>query len=79
MSVDVKEITKAWIDSYFGTIEQKNRIERWIYNGLHSFDFKIIRDKRPLWDVLMILPLIGVSLISFTGCVLTYKKLFRRK
>lgn len=25
MSVDVKEITKAWIDSYFGTIEQKNR------------------------------------------------------
>lgn len=58
-------------------IDQKNRLERWIYHGLHSFDFAILRDKRPLWDIVVILFLVGVTLLSITGAILTYKKLFR--
>lgn len=60
-------------------IEQKGRIERWLYNGLHSFDFASLRDKRPLWDIIVIILLLGVTLLSITGAVLTYKKLFRKK
>ena len=28
-----------------------NRVERWLFNGLHSLDFAFWRDRRPLWDV----------------------------
>lgn len=58
-------------------IEQKNRVERWLYNGLHSLDFAILRNKRPLWDIIVIVLVLGVTLLSFTGAILTYKKLFR--
>jgi hypothetical protein len=60
-------------------IGQKGRIERWLYNGLHSFDFASLRNKRPLWDIVVIVLLLGVTLLSITGAVLTYKKLFRKK
>jgi hypothetical protein len=56
---------------------QRNRFERWIYNGLHSFDFEIIRNKRPLWDVVVIILLIGVTALSFSGVVLTFIKIRR--
>ncbi len=60
-------------------IGQKNRFERWVYNGLHSLDFAFLRNKRPLWDVVVITLLLGVTLLSLTGTVLTCKKLFRKK
>lgn len=60
-------------------IGQKNRVERWVYNGLHSLDFTVLRNKRPLWDIVVIVLLLGVTLLSFTGTILTYKKLFRKK
>jgi uncharacterized membrane protein HdeD (DUF308 family) len=60
-------------------VEQKNRLERWVYNGLHSLDFASLRNKRPLWDIVVIVLLVGVTLLSITGAVLTYKKLFRKK
>ena len=60
-------------------VETKNRVERWIYHGLHSYDFATLRNKRPLWDIIVILLLMGVTLLSITGAVLTYKKLFRRR
>jgi len=60
-------------------VETKNRVERWIYHGLHSFDFAALRNKRPLWDIVVILFLTGVTLLSISGAVLTYKKLFGRR
>ena len=35
-------------------IHRLNRVERWLYNGLHSLDFSFWYDRRPLWDIGMI-------------------------
>ncbi|NQX85835.1 MAG: TonB-dependent receptor [Flavobacteriaceae bacterium] len=32
----------------------KNRIQRWIYHGLHSLDFSFLIWNRPLWDITLI-------------------------
>ena len=32
-------------------VHKYSRIERWLYNGLHSLDFSFWYNKRPLWDV----------------------------
>lgn len=36
-----------------------SRVERWLYNGLHSLDFAFWYHKRPLWDIGVILLLLG--------------------
>ncbi len=33
------------------TVHRLNRVERWLYNGLHSLDFAFWYSKRPLWDI----------------------------
>ena len=35
-------------------VHRYSRVERWLYNGLHSLDFAFWYDRRPLWDVVMI-------------------------
>jgi hypothetical protein len=40
-------------------IPRLSRVERWLYNGLHSLDFAFWYTKRPLWDVVMIVLLVG--------------------
>jgi PepSY-associated TM region len=49
-------------------IHRLNRLERWLYNGLHSLDFGFWYDRRPLWDIGMIglsLGALGASVIGF--------------
>ena len=33
------------------TAHRLSRLERWLFNGLHSLDFAFWYDRRPLWDV----------------------------
>jgi hypothetical protein len=56
----------------------RNRFERWVYHGLHSLDFPFLFFKRPLWDITVMLLLLGCTLLSFTGVRLTLKKLVRK-
>lgn len=45
-----------------GRLNRPERLRRWLYNGLHSMDFRFFLDRRPLWDVLLIsLMLLGFS------------------
>ena len=37
-----------------GSVHRFNRVERWLFNGLHSLDFGFWYDRRPLWDIGMI-------------------------
>ena len=41
-----------------GSVHRYSRLERWLFNGLHSLDFAFWYDRRPLWDI----GLIGLSL-----------------
>ena len=59
-------------------VEQDSRLERWIYNGLHSLDFHVIFFRRPLWDVIVIVLLLGGTALSVTGTILSAKWIFRK-
>jgi hypothetical protein len=53
------------------------RVERWLYNGLHSLDFSFWYQKRPLWDIGVILLSLGGLASSGIGLVLGIKRLGR--
>lgn len=48
---------------------------RWLFQGLHQGDFTSWMRSRPLWDVFMIILLIGVSLLCGSGCYMAVKRL----
>jgi hypothetical protein len=58
-------------------VSRRARVERWLYHGLHSFDFPFLYDKRPLWDVVVIALCAGGALLSATAVVIGFRRLFR--
>jgi hypothetical protein len=58
-------------------IHRLHRVERWLYNGLHSLDFGFWYDRRPLWDIGMILLCLGALTTSSIGLLLGLKRLRR--
>ena len=54
-----------------------NRTIRWLYNGFHSLDFGAFYRARPLWDVVVILLLLGGTLVSLLGAILGYRHIRR--
>ena len=41
------------------SVHRSSRLERWLFNGLHSLDFAFWYDRRPLWDIGLILLSLG--------------------
>ena len=74
---------KTWVyidprtSEMLSQVHRYSRIERWLYNGLHSLDFKFWYSKRPLWDIGMILLLLGGLCTSALGLYLGVKRLIR--
>ena len=58
-------------------VTRLSRVERWLYNGLHSFDFPVFYDMRPLWDIAMIVLLLGGLASSSIGLVLGFSRVAR--
>jgi PepSY-associated TM region len=48
-----------------GWLRDSDRIHRWLFNALHSFDFRWLLSNRPAWDAVMWL----LSLAGLTLCV----------
>lgn len=59
------------------------KARKWAYQAFHSFSIKWLSDKPILWNVIMWCTMIGGTLVSFTGLILSFKyaqrKLKRRK
>ena len=53
------------------------RLERWLYNGLHSLDFAFWYSRRPLWDIGMIVLLLGGLATSAIGAFLGGRRIVR--
>jgi hypothetical protein len=74
---DDADATWMYLDPRTGAIaqkrERKSRLERWLYAGLHDFDFAMLMYRRPLWDVVMIGMSIGGVLLAVTGVVLSWR------
>lgn len=52
-----------------------NRLYRWLYNGLHSWDLWWLWQHRPLWDIAVIGFSLGGFALSITGIVIGWRRL----
>lgn len=82
VKVNTPEQSWYYVDLKTGQIVRKHengsRLERWLYHGLHSLDFRFLVYKRPLWDIVVWILMLGGLFISVTGLVLTWKWLRRK-
>jgi hypothetical protein len=73
--------TWLYLDARRGVIarreDRRSRIERWLYHGLHSFDFPFLYARRPLWDVVMIVLSVGGMVLSATTLLPGWRRLRR--
>jgi uncharacterized iron-regulated membrane protein len=60
-----------------GSVPKLARVERWLYNGLHSLDFSFWYSRRPLWDIGMIVLLLGGLSTSVIGAYLGARRVWR--
>lgn len=58
-----------------GRLTFKKRVQRWLYNGLHTLDFSVLIHRRPLWDILLILLCSAVTLFSLTSITIAWRRL----
>jgi hypothetical protein len=58
-------------------VTRLSRVERWLYNGLHSLDFPIWYDMRPAWDIVMIVLLLGGLASSSIGMAVGFSRVAR--
>jgi len=55
-------------------LSAKARLQRWLFNGLHSLDFNILIQNRPLWDVLVIFLCLSGALFSLSAVVIACRR-----
>lgn len=53
----------------------KQRVQRWLYNGLHSLDFLFLIERRPLWDFTVITLCLLGAVMAITSIVIAFKRL----
>ena len=60
---DDADRTWLYLDPALGRIvhreQRRSRLDRWLYRGLHRLDFPGFYERRPLWDVVVIVLLLG--------------------
>lgn len=52
-----------------------DRMDRWLFNALHSLDFRLLLAHRPAWDVVMWLLSLAGIVISITSVVIGWRRL----
>ncbi len=60
-----------------GQANRRNRIERWLYNGLHTLDFSFLYYNRPAWDGVVIILSLGGTAVSAIGLWMGLKRVGR--
>ena len=75
--------TRYYLDPVTGSpwevIDTEARWYRWLHGGLHTLDFSGAIRSRPLWDIVMLILLAGVTVICGTGTWLGWRRYIRLK
>jgi hypothetical protein len=78
---DDPDATWLYLDPSSGALAMRftrvSRLKRWLYNGLHSFDFPFLYYRRPAWDVVVLLLSLGGIGLSVTTMVPAWHRLRR--
>ena len=78
---DDAEQTRYYLDATTAELIQKydsdRRWNRWLFLGLHRGDFTALMRQRPLWDLILLPLLIGVTIGAITGVWMGYRRLTR--
>ena len=53
-------------------------MERWLYHGLHSFDFPWLYNYRPAWDIVVITFMVGGTALCVTSLILAWRVVGRK-
>jgi uncharacterized iron-regulated membrane protein len=73
--------TRLYLDMQTARLVARNddygRVKRVLFNFLHSWDWHLLLDRRPLWDVFLIVASIAGFLVSVTAVILGWKRLGR--
>src|SRR4030095_5162141 len=76
------EHTRYYIDPktarVVGSYSSRNWVSRWLYHGLHSFDFPWLYNYRPLWDIVVITFMAGGTALCVTSLILAWRVLGRK-
>ena len=59
--------------------DANGRLRRWLFQMLHSWDWLPLLERRPLWDVLMVLLSVGGFALSATGAVIGWRRLAAKR
>ncbi len=82
-SYNDRQRTTLYIDPHAGAIvrrmEALSRLERYLYNGLHSWDIGGFWNRRPLWDLVVGFFMLGGLFVSLTSVVLGVRVLVRKR
>ena len=58
-----------------GRSDSSRRTYRWLFNALHSLDFKLLLMHRPAWDIVVwLLSILGI-IVSISGVVIGWRHL----
>jgi hypothetical protein len=67
-----------YLDLYSGSVTRSytrwERLDRWLYEGLHDFDVPWLYRHRPLWDIIVIFCLSGGVWLSVTGIIIALRR-----
>ena len=67
-----------YLDLYTGRVARSysrwDRLDRWLYEGLHDFDIPWLYRHRPLWDIFVIFGLSGGVWLSTTGIIIAWRR-----
>ena len=79
LRIVLADIDETWIHinlddgQIISVMDKSRRMYRWLFNGIHSLDLPGLVNRRPLWDVLMVVLMIIGFTFSLTGLVIAYK------
>lgn len=82
LQLDDDARSTVYLDARRGNLQlwhtSRSRAERWLYHGLHSFDFAVLYENRLLWHVVVVSLLVLGIVSSATGVVLGWRFALRK-
>jgi hypothetical protein len=76
---DDAHATWVHVDPHTGAVlgrtDSSRRTSRWLFAMLHSWDWLPLLERRPLWDIVLIVLSLGGTILSLTGVVIGWRRL----